>query len=173
MMQECGACVLGNAILRYEDYVYLLLAPVLVFLGMLRYLNGSQVAKTRRAMHRQLNGGDTTEPASDDPEGEGGFDNGPAASAAPSTSSAPSVPAPRGVLARTRAVLLRHRGRPHLFSGIEFEMFVCVVAPATAVVSLVAPVPSLIVPVVIFAAVALAAFEAIIVARLWRSARRL
>jgi hypothetical protein len=152
------------------EAVYLLVAPVVVFLGMLRYLNGSQVAKTRRAMHRQVHGGAADEPVSDDPEGEGGFDTG-AAPASPESGA--EGPAPRGVLARTRAALLRHRVRPHLFSGIEYEMFICVVAPATAVLSLVAPVPSLIVPVVVFAAVALAAFEAVIVARLWRSARRL
>ncbi|ASU85373.1 CDP-alcohol phosphatidyltransferase [Nocardiopsis gilva YIM 90087] len=72
---------------------------------------------------------------------------------------------------RVRDALLRSRVRPHLFSGIEFEMFVCVVAPLTALVSLVAPLSSLIIPVAVLACLGLAAFEVIIIYKLWLATR--
>jgi hypothetical protein len=68
--------------------------------------------------------------------------------------------------------LLRHRVRPHLFSGIEFEMFLCVVAPVTALVSLFTPLNSLIIPVAVFSVLALAFFEVILVLRLWKDTNR-
>ncbi|WP_067963977.1 CDP-alcohol phosphatidyltransferase family protein [Nocardiopsis trehalosi] len=72
---------------------------------------------------------------------------------------------------RVRDRLLRSRVRPHLFSGIEFEMFVCVVAPLTALTAAVSALPSLIVPVTVLACAALAAFELVIVYKLWLATR--
>lgn len=72
---------------------------------------------------------------------------------------------------RLRAALLRSRVRPHLFSGIEFEMFVCVLAPLTAVVTLFSPLPSLIVAVTVLSCAALAAFELVIIYKLWLATR--
>lgn len=158
----CMLALLVGQWAQTGEVIYLLLAPSAIFLDMLRYLNGTQVAKTRRAMHRQLNGGAEDTSEADDPEAAGGLDNG-AASAPADTS--------RGAYSRLRAYLARHRVRMHLFSGIEYEMTICVVAPLTAVVTLVAPIPSLIIPVVILAGAALLLFEAVIVYKLWRSAR--
>ncbi|WP_017593519.1 CDP-alcohol phosphatidyltransferase family protein [Nocardiopsis potens] len=73
---------------------------------------------------------------------------------------------------RLRRSLLRSRVRPHLFSGIEFEMFVCVVAPLTALVTPVAPVAgALIVGVTVLSCAALLAFEVAIVFKLWLATR--
>ncbi|WP_116243862.1 CDP-alcohol phosphatidyltransferase family protein [Nocardiopsis sp. FIRDI 009] len=144
---------------------YLIAAPFVVFFDLLRYLNASQIAKTRRSMRRALAAAaGETEPeaaAEEDPEND--------AADAPAEAGAS---APTGLYARVRAWLLRRRVRPHLFSGIEFEMFLCVVAPVTALVSLVSPLDSLILPVAVLSCAALGFFEAVLVARLWRETRR-
>lgn len=73
---------------------------------------------------------------------------------------------------RLRRSLLRSRVRPHLFSGIEFEMFICVVAPLTALITPVAPVAgALIVGVTVLSCAALLAFEVAIVFKLWLATR--
>ncbi|MCY9787886.1 CDP-alcohol phosphatidyltransferase family protein [Nocardiopsis sp. EMB25] len=144
---------------------YLIAAPVVVFFDLLRYLNASQVAKTRRSMKRALAAAaGEAEPAAtaeEDPENDAA--DAPAAAGAS---------APTSLYARVRDQLLRRRVRPHLFSGIEFEMFLCVVAPVTALISLVSPVESLILPVAVFSCAALGFFEAVLVARLWKETRR-
>ena len=151
---------------------YLVLAPVVVFFDLLRYLNGSQVAKTRRTMNQVLAqaGGETERAraesalAADDPEDDG--------MGAPELTRAEGAPVPTGFYPRVRDQLLRHRVRPHLFSGIEFEMFLCVVAPLTVLVGFVSGLNNLIVPVGIFSVLALAFFEAVLVLRLWKETRR-
>lgn len=146
---------------------YLLVAPVVVFFDLVRYLNGSQVAKTRRKMNQilaELSGDPVGQPAAaggdaeDEDEGE---DSLPASGGT----------APAGLYPRVRDWLLRHRVRPHLFSGIEFEMFLCVVAPLTALISLLTPLNSLIIPVALFSVLALAFFECVLVLRLWKGTR--
>lgn len=188
--------------------VYLLLAPVVTFLDLMRYLNGAQVAKTRQSMREKLRaaarGRDVGATMDDDPEstetqrepgadGAGG-DEGQSEpvifkeevrrdhpDAAPehvyATAGARLVDVHKGFSARFtwyerfRSTLLRGRVRPHLFSGIEFEMFICVLAPLTALVALVTALPSLIIAVTVFSCAALAAFELLIVYKLWLATR--
>jgi phosphatidylglycerophosphate synthase len=57
--------------------------------------------------------------------------------------------------------LVRWRVRPHLFSGIEFQMFIFIVAPLTGAIE----------PIVLASAGILATFEIIIVYKLWLSTR--
>ncbi|WP_150237869.1 CDP-alcohol phosphatidyltransferase family protein [Nocardiopsis quinghaiensis] len=154
--------VTGNA-------AYLIVAPVVVFFDLLRYLNGSQVAKTRRGMRRKLAEltGDTDRlraagPGDADPEDDEAAD----------ALDRPAAPVPSGFYPRMRDMLLRHRVRPHLFSGIEFEMFLCVVAPVTVLVAFFTPLGSLIIPVAVFSVLALAFFETVLVLRLWKETRR-
>ncbi|GAA1757040.1 CDP-alcohol phosphatidyltransferase family protein [Streptomonospora arabica] len=196
------------------EVLFLLLAPVVTFLDLVRYLNGSQVGKTRQSMRAQLRAaaeGDTRAPAEDDPENtepdggpeadrDGGADADEAGAGAEvvfveevlrenpeldhEQARERSAEAGTRVIdvhqgftrkfgwyGRLRSALLRGRVRPHLFSGIEFEMFVCVVAPLTALASAVVPGATLLVPVVVFSCVALAAFEALIVYKLWLATR--
>ncbi len=186
--------------------VYLILAPIVTFLDLLRYLNGSQVAKTRQSMREKLRAaaqGRAVDSAVEDPEstetpeepaaeGEGGSvvfmeeilrDNPDAAPEQVRSGTHPAAGGARvidvhqgfsarfGWYERVRGALLRSRVRPHLFSGIEFEMFVCVVAPLTAVVALFTALPSLIVAVTVFSCAGLAAFEVVIVYKLWLATR--
>ena len=158
------------------DVAYLIAAPVIVFFDLLRYLNGSQVAKTRRGMNRTLAelSGDTegaavaAAPAPGGADGEDEDEDTVVAKAGP----ARQAPAPSGFYGRVRDLLLRHRVRPHLFSGIEYEMFLCVVAPITVLLSLFTPLDGLIIPTAVFSVLALAFFEAVLVARLWKDTRR-
>ncbi|WP_017570708.1 CDP-alcohol phosphatidyltransferase family protein [Nocardiopsis halotolerans] len=146
---------------------YLIVAPVVVFFDLLRYLNGSQVAKTRRSMHLSLAEltGDV-----DTLSHQGGAD--PEDDEEADEPARPNAPAPTGLYPRVRDWLLRRRVRPHLFSGIEFEMFLCVVAPMTALFALFTPLNGLIIPVAVFSVLALSFFEVALVLRLWKETRR-
>ncbi|TDQ47998.1 CDP-alcohol phosphatidyltransferase family protein [Actinorugispora endophytica] len=171
------------------EVVYLLLAPVATFVDMLRYLNGPEVAKVRRTMRWQLKAaalGHRVEAEHGDAESTDHDDAGSVDPGEETEEGARGVEAPRKEAVadvnagfgarfrgyeRVRASLLRSRVRPHLFSGIEFEMFVCVVAPLTAVVSLFTPWDNLVVPVVVFSVFALLLFEAVLVYKLWLATR--
>ncbi|MDA8371265.1 MAG: CDP-alcohol phosphatidyltransferase family protein [Nocardiopsaceae bacterium] len=204
----CMMALLAGQWAATGEVVFLLLMPVVTFLDLLRYLNGSQVAKTRQSMREKLRAaaqGGEMDTTGDDPEstettGESSgretdadddasvvfleevLRNNPDLDAQQvRTGSHPAgarvvdvhqgFSAKFGWYERFRNSLLRSRVRPHLFSGIEFEMFVCVVAPLTALISLVTPLSSLIVPVVVLSCAALAAFEVVIVYKLWLSTR--
>ncbi|CAL9433829.1 hypothetical protein SUDANB121_02122 [Nocardiopsis dassonvillei] len=149
---------------------YLIAAPVIVFFDLLRYLNGSQVAKTRRGMRQTLAelAGDTDRLRADAASVLG--DDSPEDDSV--ADSRADAPAPSGLYGRVRHFLLAHRVRPHLFSGIEYEMFLCVVAPITVLVSLFTPLNDLILPIAVFSVLALAFFEVVLVARLWKDTRR-
>lgn len=189
--------------------VYLLLAPVAVFVDLLRYLNGAQVAKTRQSMREKLREAaagkevdagvadpESTETSGGAAEPEGDGENGgervvfmeEALREDPSLDREQVYARARaegarvvdvhagfsermGWYERLRRWLLRSRVRPHLFSGIEFEMFVCVVAPLTAVLSAVWPGTTLIVAVTVLSCAALLAFELAIVYKLWMATR--
>ncbi|MFC4562135.1 CDP-alcohol phosphatidyltransferase family protein [Nocardiopsis mangrovi] len=192
------------------EVVYLMLMPVVTFLDLLRYLNGSQVAKTRQSMREKLRAaaeGRAVDSMVDDPESTETPKDADASADRPGAEAPPVVfmeevlrdnpdldhdqvrsgtqaaggarviDVHRGFSTRfgwyegVRDRLLRSRVRPHLFSGIEFEMFICVVAPLTAVVALVAPVSSLIVPVTVLSCAAIAAFELVIIYKLWLATR--
>ncbi|GAA3763721.1 phosphatidylglycerophosphate synthase [Spinactinospora alkalitolerans] len=202
----CMLALLIGQWARTGEAVYLILAPVVTFVDLLRYLNGSQVAKTRQSMREKLRAaaqGKSVDAGVDDPESTEAPEG---AAPADSGETAPVVfmeevlrdnpdigadqvrsgahPAGARVIdvhkgfssrfgryERVRAFLLRSRVRPHLFSGIEFEMFVCVLAPLTALVALVSSLPSLIVPVLVLSCAALLLFEVVIVYKLWLATR--
>jgi hypothetical protein len=79
---------------------------------------------------------------------------------------APSTPMPddpqQATYVRVRNWLLRHRIRMHLFSGIEFEMFVFIIGPLTG----------WIIGVTIGSIVLLLGMEAALVFKLWLATRR-
>ena len=167
----CVMALLIGQWLVTGNVAYLIVAPVVVFFDLLRYLNGSQVAKTRKSMKQALAiaSGETEQLRAEavraqaaDPEDDDPSEPGEAATNA----------RPKGLYPRVRDFLLRHRVRPHLFSGIEFEMFLCVVAPVTVLVAFFTPFNSLIIPVAIFSVLALAFFEMVLVLRLWKESRR-
>ncbi|MEU0488846.1 CDP-alcohol phosphatidyltransferase family protein [Nocardiopsis sp. NPDC006139] len=171
----CVMALLIGQWLVTDQVAYLIAAPVIVFFDLLRYLNGSQVAKTRRGMNQTLAelAGDTDTLRADAASVLGG--GGPEddeGDSVPGAAVPAQAPAPSGLYGRVRHFLLSHRVRPHLFSGIEYEMFLCVVAPVTVLVSLFTPLNSLIIPIAVFSVLALGFFEVVLVARLWKDTRR-
>mgnify|MGYP001156481844 FL=1 len=162
------ALLLGQWVVTGE-VAYLIVAPVVVFFDLLRYLNGTQVAKTRRSMKQTIAEltGDT-----DQLHAVGRSEADPEDDEMADVPERREGPAPTGFYPRVRDALLRHRVRPHLFSGIEFEMFLCVVAPVTVLVAFFTPLNSLIIPVAVFSVAALAFFELVLVLRLWKDTRR-
>ena len=167
----CMMALLVGQWLVTGEAAYLIVAPVVIFFDLLRYLNGSQVAKTRKTMREALAvaSGDTDRLSAETANGGGGDPEDEEATESPAAADAP---APKGLYPRVRSYLLRQRVRPHLFSGIEFEMFLCVVAPATVLVAFFTPLNSLIIPVAVFSCLALAFFEVVLVLRLWTESRR-
>ncbi len=103
----CALALFGGQYARHHDVDYLWLMAVAIFLDLIRYLNGGQVEKVRRGMAEELDAlGLSVEPREE----------------------------PRSWKERAGARLRRNRIRPHLFSGIEYEMFVYIVGPLTGMI---------------------------------------
>lgn len=160
--------------------VYLYLTVAIVFLDMLRYLDALKVAAVRREMRARLR--QAYRPAVPD-LGTAGIGpaavDGSAAAAPPGVRPLPEHPddAEQPVIEavdlqqgfrtrfswylRVRDRLIRRRIRPHLISGIEFQMAVFVVGPLC----------DAIIPVTIGASALLLTFEIAIVYKLWLSTK--
>ena len=136
----CAFALFVGQYLLTGRLVYLWLGGLVMFLDLFRYVNGGQIARSKAAMRRSLEDLD----------------------AASDTSAASDGPAPPAGLKRRAGGFLReHRIRTHLFSGIEYEMTVFILAPLTG----------WIVRVTIAAAALLLIFEAWLVVKLWRQTR--
>ncbi len=143
----CALTLFGGQWARHHDDAYLWLMSVAIFLDLIRYLNGSQVAKVRRGMTDELNA--LKHPVELQPE--------PVRDMAEPGNELPEA----SLKSRVGAYLKRNRIRTHLFSGIEYEMFVYIIAPLTG----------LIFPVTIFAGVAMLAFELLVIFKLYQATR--
>ncbi|GAB1642299.1 CDP-alcohol phosphatidyltransferase family protein [Krasilnikovia sp. MM14-A1259] len=141
-MFACTVALLGGQYVHTGQQAYLWVLVAVTFLDLFRYLNGSQMAKVRRDMRTQIDEARGVVPAAN-------------ATGEPD-------PWPDNWRARLRASLRRHRIRPHLVSGIEFEMAVCIVGPLTG----------WIIGVPIVAGAFLLAFELLLVVKLWRATKR-
>ncbi|WP_018547205.1 CDP-alcohol phosphatidyltransferase family protein [Streptomyces sp. LaPpAH-108] len=144
----CALALMGGQYLRTDDPRFLLAALGVVFLDMLRYLDALQIYKMRQSMRTKLERTAAeraeAERAQRDAQGEGRLvfmedllrDN----PATPVETLRAKAEAPVVDLheqfrdqfpwyTRVRRAMLRTRIRPHLFSGIEFQMFVFIVGP--------------------------------------------
>lgn len=143
----CAIALMGGQYARTDDFVYVWLAGVVVFLDMFRYLNHLQMDQVWRHLRESV--GAPMEPEEMDAHPEA------------------AVKASFGRFAPLRAFLIRHRIRPHVFSGIEFQMFVFIVGPLIGQIVIVT----------IASAVLVSAFEVLLVLALYlaskRTARRL
>jgi phosphatidylglycerophosphate synthase len=187
----CAAGLAYGQYARTGEVRFIWLALFLAFFDMLRYLNAWQVAKVRREMERRLKAaareaqrrsralgasyvvtGDLrARYVSHEAARDGGY------SAVPGVMEADAAMydrAPRrrselhnsffarfGWWPRFRDAVMRHRVRPHLFSGIEYQMFVFVVGPLL----------DLVLPFAVFSAAAMLLFEIALVYKLWLSSK--
>lgn len=180
-----AACCFG---LMYGQYLgtgrghYLLLAALVVFLDMFRYLDALEMARVRETMSGELRDRlDESDVAAAPPRLADPADPADRRLIANLLASAPQVPGgadtatpprnephaepQRGARpwwGRHLDTLRRRRIRAHLFSGVEFQMAVFIVAPLCGTIT----------PVVLAAAVLLVSFELAFILRLWQTTRR-
>jgi phosphatidylglycerophosphate synthase len=184
----CAVALMGGQYVRTEQVVYLWLALAVVFLDMLRYIDALQIFKIRHTMRKQIRARvreamrkeDDQEIAfmedllRDNPEADMEQDQTRAEAAEEAASAASRQRSGPAVVdlhqefrhrfpwyLRFRSLLLRHRIRTHLVSGIEFQMAVFIIGPATGAV----------VPVTVGAGALLMAFELAIIYKLLLSTR--
>ncbi|UFQ18738.1 MULTISPECIES: CDP-alcohol phosphatidyltransferase family protein [Streptomyces] len=173
----CAVALMGGQYLRTGNAWYLGAALAVVFLDMLRYVDALQIYKMRMSMRRSIETlaaerqaaaatGQAVTPVvfledllREDP------DLDPDEQRRPSEVPVIDLHARfRGRFpwyARVRRALVEHRIRPHLVSGIEFQMAVFIVAPLIGQI----------LPVTLVAGLLLAAFELAIMYKFWLSTR--
>ncbi len=150
----CTAGLLGGQYARTGALEYLLVAGLVIFLDMFRYLNALQIAKAKDDMRAQLTVVGGARPVFVEETGHIDPD-------------APVVDVYQGFRSRFRAfvtvrdALVRRRIRPHLISGIEFQMAVFIVGPLTG----------WIIGSTLAAGALLAVFEMLLIYKLWIAAR--
>ncbi|WP_250035367.1 CDP-alcohol phosphatidyltransferase family protein [Paractinoplanes maris] len=133
----CAVGLFGGQYAATGNRTYLWVGFVVVFLDMFRYLNALQMGKVRA----DLNQGAVVMSDEDS-------EAGPVV--------VPQATGNESAVWRLRNFLVRHRIRPHLFSGIEFMMFVFILGPVTKQIILVAELSS----------VLMVAFELLLIYRL-------
>ena len=141
----CALALFGGQYARTGRPVFLWLLVAVMFLDLFRYVNGGQIAKAKAAMRKGL----------EDLEADG-----PATTTGP-TANGPTAIGPISLKRRAGGWLREHRIRTHVFSGIEFEMTVFILAPLIG----------WIVGISVAAAGLLLLFEAWLVVKLWRQTR--
>jgi phosphatidylglycerophosphate synthase len=164
----CTLALMGGQYADTENGVFLLIALVVVFLDMFRYLNSLQVFKVRSQMRRKIE------------DAYGDIDRRPVfiediLRAAPERERALAVAKDTdgvvdlqrefrsrfGWYLQFRDFLLRHRVRTHLISGVEFQMAVFIIGPLTGAV----------ISTTVVAGVLLLVFELAVIYKLYLSTR--
>ncbi|GAA4235690.1 hypothetical protein GCM10022254_43440 [Actinomadura meridiana] len=183
----CAIALMAGQYHATGNAAYIWTAVAVVFLDMLRYMDALEIYKVRSEMRRNLitarteahslelaarraNGDLTTDDdlnspdLFDDPEAdmENRVVGDDPANAALQEGFYQRFP----WYIRVRNVLRSGRIRPHLFSGIEFQMGVFIIAPLAAAI-----IPGAIIPVVAASAAGLLTFEFIIIYKFWLAAR--
>lgn len=133
----CAVGLFGGQHAASGDDIYLWLLTVVIASDMLRYLNALQMAQMRDDMAGRLT-----------------------ADAAEQVDVYADVRSRMSALSRLRDLLKRARIRPHVFGGIEYQMFVFILGPVVGQV----------VAVTIVSTIALMAFELLLVAYSIRAA---
>ncbi len=142
----CTAALMGGQYAATKNIVYLVLGGVVVFLDMFRYLNALENRRVNHELRAQL------EAAGIVPEQERRDGVSMLAMVDRSTVGL-------GLFHRVRAALRASRIRPHLVSGIEFQMAVFIIAP----------IAGAIVPITLAAGGLLLVFELALIYMLYQS----
>ncbi|MEV4642598.1 CDP-alcohol phosphatidyltransferase family protein [Actinoplanes sp. NPDC049548] len=169
----CAVALMGGQYAQTHNVHYLWMAGVVIFLDGFRYLNALQMGKVKNDMRRRLEAaqGEGAAPPMFVEETDSEHPVGAAAVTGPATD---GTGAQRPVVdvygdfrtkfstfVRIRNMLVRQRIRAHLFSGIEFQMFVFIIGPLTAQI----------IPVTIGSGILLVAFELLLIYKLWTATR--
>ncbi len=138
----CAVGLFGGLYAATHDFTYIWLGGLVMFLDMFRYLNALQMGKVRADLNEGA-------PIVTDEDSEAG----PVVAPQPTGGESP--------VWRLRNFLIRHRIRPHLFSGIEFMMFVFILGP----------VLNQVIATTIVSSALMIAFELLLIFRLYRYAK--
>ena len=152
----CTLALFGGQYARTGQPIYLWLSTIVIFLDLFRYLNGGQIAKYNREMNAQIEQarGIPARPVEPEPDPESVESDEPDEQVTGS--------GPMSLPNRVTAAMRRHRIRPHLVSGVEFEMFVFIIGPLTGWV----------IGTTIVSSVLLLGFEFLVTLNLWLATRR-
>jgi phosphatidylglycerophosphate synthase len=169
----CAVALMGGQYLETDNFVYVWLAGVVIFLDMFRYLNALQMGKVKNDMRRRL------EAARGENSGSPMFveETGAQQPVGVATSVATAIDskgeerpvvdvygdfrAKLGPLVKVRNALARNRIRAHIFSGIEFQMFIFILGPITNQIMFFT----------VLSAVGLAAFELLLIYKLYSATK--
>jgi phosphatidylglycerophosphate synthase len=183
----CAIALMAGQYAVTGNVAYIWTAVAVVFLDMLRYMDALEIYKVRSQMRNKLRALRAEADALEEAHREVGSDEMDAELRSaekvlrpdPEADMDERVVADNPALAlqnefnqrfpwyaRIRSGLQRSRIRPHLISGIEFQMGVFIVAPLVA-----AAVPGAIIPVTVLSAAGLLAFELVIIYQFWLSSR--
>lgn len=185
----CAIALMAGQYAATGNVAYVWTAVAVVFLDMLRYMDALEIYKVRSQMRTTLNAareearslelaarranGEPTdadedlrsaEALTEDPEAE--MENRVVGDDPANATLQQGFNQRFPWYARIRNVLMAGRIRPHLISGIEFQMGVFIIAPVAAAI-----VPGAIIPVVAASGAGLLAFEFIIIYKFWLSSR--
>jgi phosphatidylglycerophosphate synthase len=150
----CAVALTGAEYAHTGRLAYLWAGGLVIFLDMFRYLNALQIAKAKDGMRAQLTMAGGAPPVFLEEAGHAEPDR-------------PVVDVYRGFRGRfpafvtVREALVRRRIRAHVVSGIEFQMAVFIVGPLTG----------RIIGTTLVAGGLLAAFEMLLIYKLWIAAR--
>ncbi|WP_067501444.1 CDP-alcohol phosphatidyltransferase family protein [Actinoplanes sp. TFC3] len=168
----CAIALMGGQYAKTGNIHYLWLAGVIIFLDMFRYLNALQMGKVKNDMRRRLEAAQGEGAAAplfvEEADAEHPLGAGVAATAVDSRGEERPVVdvygdfrSKFGAFVKVRNMLVRQRIRAHLFSGIEFQMFVFILGPLTNQIALFT----------ILSAVLLTAFELLLIYKLYTATR--
>lgn len=148
----CAVGLFGGQYDRTGNFIYVWLAGLVMFLDMFRYLNALQMGKVKAEMRAKLDETRDT-PLDEDELTLDGIDE--------ATDVYTDFRTRFGLFVRIRNGLIRQRIRAHVFSGIEFMMFVFIVGPLV----------DWIVGMTLVSAVLMAAFELLLIYKLWTATK--
>jgi len=161
----CAVGLFGGQYEKTHNFVYVWLAGLVIFLDLFRYLNALQMGKVKTVMRDNLTAlrGPEAEPVSFvEDEGDEHPESMEAVSQAENIVDVHSDFRNRfGLFIRFRNALIRQRIRAHVFSGIEFMMFVFIVGPLV----------NWIVGVTLISSALMAAFELLLIYKLFTATK--
>lgn len=145
---SCAIAMFGGQYDRTHDFAYVWLGGLVLFLDMFRYLNALQMGKVKTEMRANLEA--LAGPVEPSPSVD---DVTPAEDV--------EFRARHGRFVTVRNALMGRRIRPHVFSGIEFMMFVFILGPLL----------NWIIGMTLLSAALMVVFELLLIYKLWTATR--
>lgn len=155
----CSLALMTGLFLKTNEPLYIYLAFLIVFLDMTRYMNALHIFKIRSKMRKEVRKtlkqiyGETQQEQFEEQEETVGETN------SRDVDLNQYFKSKFGFYLRVRDWLEKYRVRPHLFSGIEYQMFIFIIGPLVGLIE----------EMIIISSVLLLIFELAILYKLWLS----